>query len=166
MYLPPAAWGTSARALLSSSLRSLYFCCFLLRPLQTSQSPPVPSSISTAGIPGLFCFFIGSSFTGSGLFSLFSPFFLLLDFAEACGCSGAGGGGAASAFAFALAVALGSALGSAFALAFALGAGSGAGGAGAAFGSAFAFALALGALGSALGSAFALAFALGAGSGA
>merc|ERR1740130_705782 len=163
MYLPPAAWGTSARALFSSSLRSLYFCCFLLRPLQTSQSPPVPSSISTAGTPGLFCFLIGSSFTGSGLFSLF---FLLLDFAEACGCSGAGGGGAASALAFALAVALGSALGSAFALAFALGAGSGAGGAGAAFGSAFAFALALGALGSALGSAFALAFALGAGSGA
>merc|ERR1740130_2399900 len=128
MYLPPAAWGTSARALLASSLRSLYFCCFLLRPLQTSQSPPVPSSISTAGTPGLFCFLIGSSFTGSGLLSLF---FLLLDFAEACGCSGAGGAGCALASAFA----------SAFALALAFGAGSGAGGAGA--GAAFAFALAL-----------------------
>merc|ERR1740130_1377048 len=109
MYLPPAAWGTSARALFSSSLRSLYFCCFLLRPLQTSQSPPVPSSISTAGTPGLFCCFIGSSFTGSGLLSLF---FLLLDFADACG--GSGGGGAGSAFGSALALPLALALGSAF----------------------------------------------------
>mmetsp|Transcript_29581 Transcript_29581/g.87976 ORF Transcript_29581/g.87976 Transcript_29581/m.87976 type:complete len:303 (-) Transcript_29581:8-916(-) len=131
----------------SASTRSLRFCCLFVRPVETSQSGPVPSS-SWTNLSGLGSRFGGSSSTGFGaalalvlaagfaLPSAFAAGFAAAALAGAAFGSGLGsafGSAAGSALAFALALALGSAAaGGAFAGAFA---GAGAGGAASSLGS-------------------------------
>mmetsp|Transcript_39142 Transcript_39142/g.88168 ORF Transcript_39142/g.88168 Transcript_39142/m.88168 type:complete len:449 (-) Transcript_39142:9-1355(-) len=154
--LTPAAFASA----FSCSIRSLRLCCFVDRPVDTAQSPPVPSSSSKTR-SGLGSRFRGSSSTGAalaGAFALAAGLALASAFGFAASGLAAGfSAGFAAVFALgsALGSAFGSALGSALAFPFAFALGSA--GAAAGFASAFGFLVSLaggsGALGGAAASA-------------